>query len=136
MGNKTINVKEILADIKAGMDDAALKDKYQLSAQQLKTVFEELVKNGSLQVTELYNREPAGEKPPTTKWECPVCHAPLNNEFEVCAKCCNRILPGHQDSPDSVIVLEHRLFVSLAAQRDRLWYYTFISREESDTTAP
>ena len=31
MGKKTINVKEILADIKTGMDNTALMEKYRLS---------------------------------------------------------------------------------------------------------
>ncbi|MGO9568092.1 MAG: transposase, partial [Desulfomonilaceae bacterium] len=87
MEKRLINVKELLADIKAGMDDAALEQKYQLTAYQLKTLFEQLVKKGSLQAAELYNREPVAEKPPTTEWECPVCHTPLSNEFEVCPKC-------------------------------------------------
>ena len=67
MEKRLINVKELLADIRAGMDDAALEQKYQLSAQQLKSTFEELVKNGSLQAAELYNREPAAKKQPTTE---------------------------------------------------------------------
>jgi len=40
MGKKTINATEILADIKAGMDDSALMEKYQLFEKGLQSVFQ------------------------------------------------------------------------------------------------
>jgi len=39
MPKKTINAKEILADIKAGMNNAALMEKYQLSETGLQSFY-------------------------------------------------------------------------------------------------
>ena len=48
MAKKTINAKEILADIKAGMDNAALMEKYQLSEKGLQSLFKKLTDAGVL----------------------------------------------------------------------------------------
>ncbi|MGO9572349.1 MAG: hypothetical protein ACLP5H_32945 [Desulfomonilaceae bacterium] len=48
MPKRTINVKEILADIKAGMDDSALMEKYGISEKGLNKVFKKLTDAGVL----------------------------------------------------------------------------------------
>lgn len=61
MAKKTINAKEILADIKAGLNNSALglnntglMEKYQLSEKGLQSVFRKLVDAGELiQVADL-----------------------------------------------------------------------------------
>ena len=48
MAKRTMNAKELLADIKGGMDDARLMEKYRLSGDLLQSVFEKLVDMGLL----------------------------------------------------------------------------------------
>ena len=54
MPKRTINAKEILADIKAGMDDSALIEKCALSEKGLQSLFKKLTDAGLLkQVADL-----------------------------------------------------------------------------------
>ncbi len=53
MAKKTINVKAIVADIKAGMNNAALMEKYQLSEKGLQSLFKKLMDAGALKSSEL-----------------------------------------------------------------------------------
>ena len=48
LGKKTINVKEILADIKAGMDNTGLMERYRLTEKGLQSVFRKIVDAGVL----------------------------------------------------------------------------------------
>ena len=87
MPERTVNNEELLDDIHSGMDDRALIEKYKLSAQQLKSLFEELVESGSVRVDEMYRSDPITPKLPPTEWKCPRCSTPLTSEFQVCPKC-------------------------------------------------
>ena len=49
----TISAKEILADIKAGLGNAALMEKYRLSEKGLQSLFKKLVDSGRLNQGEL-----------------------------------------------------------------------------------
>jgi hypothetical protein len=48
MAKRTINAKEILADLKAGMNNAALMAKYGLSEKGLQSLFKKLMDTGVL----------------------------------------------------------------------------------------
>jgi hypothetical protein len=50
MAKRTINAKEILADIKAGMDNAALMEKYHLTDKSLQSVFKKLTDTTDRQI--------------------------------------------------------------------------------------
>ncbi len=56
MPKKTINAKEILQDIKTGMDDSALMENYGLSEKGLQNVFKKLVTLKAISYSELYER--------------------------------------------------------------------------------
>jgi len=62
MDKKTINAKEILADIKAGMNDAALMEKYGLSEKGLQSLYKKLTDAGLLKHRELEHRTSEPEK--------------------------------------------------------------------------
>jgi hypothetical protein len=53
---KKIRAKEIIKDIRIGMDDKALMAKYELSPKGLKTIFKRLVDAGVITESELYER--------------------------------------------------------------------------------
>jgi len=56
MTKPKISAKELIADIRAGMDDPALMKKYGLAAQGLQSIFNKLIAAGALQQDELDNR--------------------------------------------------------------------------------
>ncbi len=61
MTRAKINAKEVLNDIRAGLDDTSLMEKYQLSANHLQNLFSKLVQAGVLQQSELDSRSPMFE---------------------------------------------------------------------------
>ena len=61
MTRAKINAKDVLNDIRKGMDDASLMEKYKLSANHLQHLFGKLVQAGVLQQRELDNRTPMFE---------------------------------------------------------------------------
>ncbi len=86
MGKKTVQVKQVLADIRAGMHDNALMQKYELSPGQLKSLMKKLEDAGLVKkpVEEL-----APEKPSyyDTFFTCPACGLNEPGDFEECPRC-------------------------------------------------
>ncbi len=87
MEKRTVNAKEVLDDIKAGLDDATLMGKYQLSEKGLQSLFKKLVDGGVLKQEELENRAPAPEKAAEAVWKCPICGNPQNTHYDKCPEC-------------------------------------------------
>jgi hypothetical protein len=56
VGKKTISAREILADIKAGMKNRALMEKYRLSEKGLQSVFKKLMTLKAISHADLYER--------------------------------------------------------------------------------
>ncbi len=87
MPKRQLSAKDILTDINAGMDDAALMEKYGLSAQGLQSAFAKLVAAGVLKQTELDERSPSPESTADLGWKCPACGKRQPKEFEECPLC-------------------------------------------------
>jgi rubrerythrin len=87
MAKTTINAKEILADIKTGMDDAALMEKYQLSDKGLQSLFKKLADAGVLKQAEPENTGPEPEESIHVAWKCPACAKPQTRQSDVCPDC-------------------------------------------------
>ena len=87
VAKRTISTKEILADIKAGMDDAALMEKYWLSGKTLQSLFKKLVDTGVLRQNDLEKRTLMSEKSYAIAWECPACGAPQTKAYDECPRC-------------------------------------------------
>ncbi len=87
MPKRQLNAKEILTDLRVGMNDTTLKEKYQLSAQGLQSVFEKLITAGLLEQSEVDDRLPSHERTVNLAWKCPACGKPQPREFEVCPDC-------------------------------------------------
>ncbi len=58
MAKRSIKAKEAVADIRSGMDDAALMEKYHLSAEGLQSLFDKLVTGGFIDLSEIARRLP------------------------------------------------------------------------------
>lgn len=110
MEKKRLSAKEVLKDIRAGMSDQELMDKYDLSPGGLQSLFEKLMKAGLLTQDHLDRRtsgsqgtntgtqrriddptvtlkEQAMHVPPAFKFLCPACKAPHTEEYAVCPQC-------------------------------------------------
>ncbi|MGO9121436.1 MAG: hypothetical protein ACLQPD_27980 [Desulfomonilaceae bacterium] len=87
MTKKTVSAKEILADIKAGMDDSGLMQKYGLSDKGLQSIFKKLVDAGGLSQTKLAERLPWPEKSVEHVWKCPACGKPQSRRYDECPDC-------------------------------------------------
>ncbi len=55
---RAINAKQAVADIRSGMDDAALMSKHHLSSQGLQSLLDKLVKGGFIDLSEIAGRLP------------------------------------------------------------------------------
>jgi len=58
VAKRAIKAKEAVADIRSGMDDAALIEKYHLSAEGLQSLFDKLVTSGFIDLSEIARRLP------------------------------------------------------------------------------
>jgi len=58
VAKRAIKAKEAVADIRSGMDDAALMEQYHLSAEGLQSLFDKLVTSGFIDLSEIARRLP------------------------------------------------------------------------------
>ncbi len=91
---RKLSAKQILADIRLGMDPSELKSKYRLSEKALQSVYKQLTAAGALTESEmprlqhLDNRSEASHQlPAEPKWRCPACNAPREAEVSECPAC-------------------------------------------------
>jgi len=91
---RKISAREILADIRSGMDDSQLKRRYGLSDAALASVCRKLVQAGVLTEAEILNRSRSEAdvaesygRPKTTEWQCPACNAVSSVEAPECPAC-------------------------------------------------
>jgi competence protein ComGC len=86
MAKRTINAKEILADIKAGMNDASLMEKYELSEKSLQSVFKKLIDAGHLKQKQAEPEQIQSETEQATEyiWKCSQCGRTQPKSFDQC----------------------------------------------------
>lgn len=109
MPKKKINAKEVVRDIKAGMHNNALMQKYELSPGQLKGLIKKLEDAGLIKPPEPEELAPDAhdtfDEPYMT---CPACGYGQNGEFDDCPRCGVVVSkyeppkppPGTEQSPD------------------------------------
>lgn len=79
-----ISAKQIIQDIRSGMDNPALMDKYELSPDRLQTIFKKLVEQGRITQSELGQRI-ALER--AVGWRCPNCGEEQPEAVDECPSC-------------------------------------------------
>lgn len=92
---KKISAKDILADIKGGMDATALKMKYGLSDEGLNKVYGKLKTAGLLTEGDLrpckmlddQKEQRSADRSISMAWRCPACNAPQPERMEECPQC-------------------------------------------------
>jgi hypothetical protein len=88
MEKRKITAREVLKDIRAGMDDAPLMRKYQLSAQGLQSVLNKMVQAGIVTEEELDGRVPLSARTVDLGlFICPACGNIQGSEFIECPRC-------------------------------------------------
>jgi len=93
-GKRKLSAKQILADIRSGMDASELKRKYGLSDKSFGYVLRQLSTAGLLTEEEMRRLEPRRGSSETSqepqrepKWRCPACDAPQAAEVRECPAC-------------------------------------------------
>ncbi len=89
MGNKTINAKEFLADIKTGMNNSALIRKYGLSEKGLQSLFRKLLDAGALKPKQAKEEKTSSDPVKTDErvWKCSQCGEAQAKSFDECCEC-------------------------------------------------
>lgn len=126
---KRLSAKEILADIRSGMDASALKKKYGLSDKSLDKVYFKLKQAGLLKKHEkpLPGTSPAPipshvKKPKRTEWKCPACGKPQAAEVPECP-ICGIVVAKYlkRDAPQTNGSTASYISVSPGSSSDRNW---------------
>lgn len=100
---RKISARQVVQDIRAGMDDSRLRQKYGLTDQGLNKLHERLLEKGLLSRSEIVAQRsgpesasrrrpvPRPQRPavpkPIDPWTCPLCGADFSERFEECPKC-------------------------------------------------
>jgi len=88
MEKRKITAREVLRDIRSGLSDQDLMEKYTLSAQGLQSVFHKLVSAGVISQPELDDRVPITERTVDLGlFICPACGNIQGKEFATCPRC-------------------------------------------------
>jgi hypothetical protein len=110
---RRLSAKQIMSDIRSGMDRTELKSKYGLSEKALELVFSKLLAAGAVTVQDMRHLKsgpepsalPSHREPVTHQWQCPACNAPQSSEMSECPACgvvvakfLARPGPGYNDS--------------------------------------
>jgi hypothetical protein len=82
MPKRQLNAKEIVRDIRSGMDDAALMEKHALSPKGLQSVYDQLVRGGHVAEADVHKApESLAGKP------CPACNTVVPTDSKFCPYC-------------------------------------------------
>ncbi len=93
-GKKRLSAKQILSDIRSGVDGTRLKRKYGLSDRALESVLGKLVAAGALTEQDMRRLKSSPGDAPTSRempgglqWRCPACNTPQRSEMSECPAC-------------------------------------------------
>jgi uncharacterized Zn finger protein (UPF0148 family) len=88
MAKVKIDARDVVKDIRDGLDDAALMTKYRLSGTGLQSLFSKLTEAGLLKRADLDKRMLNFEKTvELTIVKCPSCGMPQFSAFDECPQC-------------------------------------------------
>jgi len=87
MAKIRISGREVLADIRSGMDDAGLMEKYGLSSRGIIQLMGRLVSLGLLTPAELAERKSLAKTVYMPVFKCRACHEVHYTRFDVCPSC-------------------------------------------------
>ncbi len=100
MAKRKIRAKEFLSDIRAGMDDAGLRYKYGLSANEVLKVMSKLIWGGLMSPTELAQRRSLAKTVYMPVFKCPSCKEISYMKLEKCPHCSAPMKNLNEKKPD------------------------------------
>lgn len=84
---RRISAGEFIADIRSGLDDNALMEKYHLSEEALQHLLKKLVDSRAIRQSELDARTAGGNLPSSEVRTCPACGKRFVGDGDDCPKC-------------------------------------------------
>ena len=87
MAQRTVKAKEIVQDIRSGMDRAALTEKHHISAGELAQLLKKLVELRALAPSEVGGIESQAGGAPDHVFECPECGTTDAADLDECPNC-------------------------------------------------
>lgn len=93
---RRFKVKEILNDVKAGMDDAALMAKYDLNSKGILDVMNKLLWHGLLTPEELADRRSLAKTVYMPVFQCRACGEIRFAKLDECPKCKGKMVPTNE----------------------------------------
>jgi len=99
---RKINARQLAADIRAGLDDTVLAQKYQLSGPQLRGVFKKLVEIGAIRGEDLKNRLDRQTGAAENQPECTACGTVLQQVGKFCPECGASLSDNAPKTSDSI----------------------------------
>jgi hypothetical protein len=100
VAKKTIKAKELLADIRAGWDDASLMKKYGFSRGGILKALNRLLWEGLLSPSELADRRSLAKTIYMPVFECGSCGDVQFSKVEKCPRCGARMKTLSGEKPD------------------------------------
>lgn len=94
---KKFKAREILSDVKAGMDDAALMEKYDLNPKGILDLMNKLLWHGLLTPEELADRRSLARTVYMPIFRCRSCGDLQFAKLDRCPKCNGRMVPANEN---------------------------------------
>jgi rubrerythrin len=91
MATKRIKAKEFLSDMRAGMDDAGLMEKYGLSAKGILRAMTKLISEGLMSASELAARRSLAKTVYMPVFNCKFCGDTHFSKMDKCPRCGSRL---------------------------------------------
>lgn len=93
---RKLKLREILGDVKAGMDDASLMAKYDLNGKGILDLMNKLLWHGLLTPEELADRRSLAKTVYMPVFQCRSCGEIQFAKLAVCPKCNGRMVPANE----------------------------------------
>ncbi len=88
MSKRKINAKQAVRDIRLGLSDSEMMEKYELSSRGLQSLFEKLIEEGLVDPRDVDERVPLHSRTVAVDlYRCPACGMPQFEPFDVCPQC-------------------------------------------------
>ncbi len=93
---RKFKLKEVLGDVKAGMDDASLMTKYDLNGKGILDLMNKLLWHGLLTPEELADRRSLAKTVFMHVFQCRSCGDIQFAKLDTCPKCNGKMVPAHE----------------------------------------
>jgi predicted RNA-binding Zn-ribbon protein involved in translation (DUF1610 family) len=100
VAKKKIKARELLSDIRAGVDDAGLMEKYDISARGVLQALNRLIAEGLMSPSELVERRSLAKTVYMAVFNCPACGNVHFEKVEKCPRCGSRMKTRKEDKSD------------------------------------